>query len=157
MEKIWWIFGAAAFTAIAYFIPGQAGYMWSSVIVVMVITGIYFLGLAVYFIRNAQSAKTDEIRQNLATLASESYEYLVLPQDLNGGGGSFEGFQIEDLPSYAELVVDNYTFGATSSDTLLRIIGTDKPDYPQDDPNGEEIKLIVQVLPSDIMKWEKQE
>ncbi|MDR8391321.1 hypothetical protein NC796_09245 [Aliifodinibius sp. S!AR15-10] len=103
----------------------------------------------------SRSSKTDEIRLNLSTLATESYQYLVLPEEQGGGGGSFEDLHIENLPSYSELEPGSYRFGESPSDTLLRIIGSDKPDYTAGDEQAEEVTLIVNVQPSDILHWKK--
>lgn len=100
-----------------------------------------------------KSAMTDEIRQNLATLASESYEYWVLPEEHGGGGRSFSGLAIEELPAYQDLS-GTYTFAGTPSDTLLRITGSGQPGHTAGDDTSR-VLLTVQVQPPDeIIRWE---
>lgn len=100
----------------------------------------------------AQSRTKDELRQNLALLAVESYQHLVLPERLEGGGGSFEGLKIDDLPSYKGLTEGTYRFEETDSDTVLKITGSDRTDYPVEN-EGPEMQLSVTVMPTEITNW----
>lgn len=104
----------------------------------------------------AKSAATDQVRYNLTRLATESYQYMVLPKEQGGGGGSFDGLEITDLPSYSELEYGTYQFSDLESDTLLRIAGSALPDHPDARAESDKIELIVQVMPEDIIRWENQ-
>ncbi len=101
----------------------------------------------------SQSAKKDEIRNHLLLLAQQSYEYLVLPEKQGGGGDSFKGLDIENLPAYKDIEKGQYRFVNTDSDTLLHITGTGTPEYKADAGDTEKVTLSVEVRPSDITNW----
>ncbi len=98
----------------------------------------------------AKSAAVDQVRYNLTRLATDSYEYMVLPKERGGGGGSFAGLEIAELPSYGELEYGSYSFTETDSDTLLQISGSALPDHPD---ASDEVQRTVQVRPGDIITW----
>jgi amino acid transporter len=98
----------------------------------------------------SRNAKLDNLRNNLLKLANESYEYLVLPKSYGGGDGSFEELQLQDLSSYEDITIGSYSIEETKSDTVLRIIGRAKPDYPVNDEDLEEVEVSVDIRPSKI-------
>lgn len=102
----------------------------------------------------SRSAATDDLRQQMVALAADSFEYLVLPEEQGGGGGSFSDLKINELPSYGHSGPGTFSFTETNSDTLLRIVGTVKPDL-QNDGDSNPITVIARVSPSDIISWEK--
>ncbi|MDR8391322.1 hypothetical protein NC796_09250 [Aliifodinibius sp. S!AR15-10] len=55
MHKGWWIFGVTVLTIIAFYIPGQAGYLWSPITCAMGIVGLYFTGLVIYILKMGRS------------------------------------------------------------------------------------------------------
>ncbi len=100
-----------------------------------------------------KSAVTDEVRQNLATLASESYEYWVLPEEHGGGSRSFEGLNLDQLPAYRDLN-GTYSFAGTPSDTMLSITGSGLPEFTGGEDSSR-VSVTVQVRPpDDIIRWE---
>ena len=56
MHKGWWIFGVTVLTIIAFYIPDQAGYLWSPITYAMVVVGLYFIGLVIYILKIGRSA-----------------------------------------------------------------------------------------------------
>lgn len=55
MKQIWWILGVMAVAAVAFFVPGQSGYLWAPLISAMAVAGIFFIGLGVYVWRKGRS------------------------------------------------------------------------------------------------------
>lgn len=102
----------------------------------------------------SRNEKLDELRQDLIKLASDSFEFIVLPEHHGGGDGSFEKLQLQDLASYSNTTSNSYSIQETSSDTVLRIIAKGKPDYAVDAGDLEEVSVSVEVRPSNIMNLE---
>lgn len=102
----------------------------------------------------SRSEKIDELRQDLIKLASDSFEYMVLPEHFGGGDGSFEKLQLQDLASYDNTTSNSYSIQETNSDTVLRIIAKGEPDYAVNAGDLEEVSVSVEVRPSNIMDME---
>ncbi len=98
----------------------------------------------------SKSEKIDELRQDLILLATDSFEYMVLPERLEGGDGSFEGLQLQELPSYIDTTSKSYSIQETSSDTVLKIIARGKPDYAVEKGGLGEVSVSVEVRSSTI-------
>lgn len=103
----------------------------------------------------SKNEKIDELRQDLILLGADSFEYMVLPQKYGGGNGSFEGLQLDDLPSYNDKTSKNYSIQEISSDTVLKIVARGTPDYAVEKGELEEVSVSVEVRPSTMMILEK--
>lgn len=75
MKKLGWIVGAAVLVAIAFFIPGTAGYIWTPVTSGMIVAGLFLAGLVIYIFRNSRSRLYQGVAIGLLAVLAASVVY----------------------------------------------------------------------------------
>lgn len=99
------------------------------------------------------SAHTDQMRSEMIQLGHAGYEYFVLPDSLNGGDGSFEGIDLEEVANRNDLNLSAGTYRfKIVSDTLLRITGKGAPSTLPAEKDS--IRLALEVHPKVMLDWQ---